>query len=109
VFVTPHMRLAEVYMIYAEAVNEISGPSGTAGGLALTAVDAVNKVRHRANMPHVNSKFTGDKDTFRKRIWNELAVEFFAEGHRWFDIRRWHVGHLDEYKKIYSLVFDKDW
>lgn len=109
VFVCPHMRLAEVYMIYAEAVNEIHGPSGTEGGLSLTALNAVNKVRNRANMPDVHSKFTGDKDTFRKRIWNELSVEFFAEGHRWFDIRRWHVGHLGEYKKIYSLEFDKNW
>lgn len=109
IFVTPHMRLAEVYMIYAEAVNEISGPTGTAGGLSLTAVDAVNKVRNRANMPNVNVKYLMDKDTFRKRIWNELSVEFFAEGHRWFDIRRWHVGHLDEYKKIYSVEFDKNW
>jgi hypothetical protein len=109
VFVTPHMRLAEVYMIYAEAVNEISGPLGTAGGLELTAVDAVNKVRSRSNMPDVNTKFTGDKDSFRERIWNERSVEFFAEGHRWFDIRRWHVAHLDEYKKMYSLVFDQNW
>lgn len=108
-YVNPHMRLAEVYMIYAEAVNEIAGPSGTAGGLSLTAIDAVNIVRNRAHMPDVNSKFTADKDTFRKRIWNELSVEFFGEGHRWFDIRRWHVGHLDEYKKLYSVVFDKNW
>jgi hypothetical protein len=109
VFVCPHMRLAEVYMIYAEAVNELSGPSGMAGGLSLTALDAVNKVRNRADMPNVNVKFTADTDIFRKRIWNELSVEFLAEGHRWFDLRRWHVGHLDEYKKLYSLVFDEHW
>lgn len=109
VFVCPHIRLAEVYMIYAEAVNEYAGPSGTAGGLALTAVDAVNKVRNRSNMPDVNTKFLGNKSDFRKRIWNELAVEFFAEGHRWFDIRRWYVAHLSEYKKTYSVVFDKNW
>jgi hypothetical protein len=109
IFVTPHMRLAEVYMIYAEAVNEISGPGGTEGGISLTAVDAVNKVRTRAGLPNVHAKFTGSKESFRKRIWNELSVEFYAEGHRWFDTRRWHVGHLDDNKKIYSLVFDKNW
>lgn len=109
VFVCPHMRLAEVYMIYAEAVNELGGPAGTAGGLSLTSADAVNLVRARAGMPAVDSRFTADKDSFRARIWNELSVEFFAEGHRWFDIRRWHVAHLDEYKKLYSLVFDKGW
>lgn len=109
IFVCPHMRLAEMYLTYAEAVNELSGPSGTAGGLSLTATDALNVVRARAGMPDVSGKFTADKDSFRERVRNELSVEFFAEGHRWFDIRRWYVGHLDAYKKIYSLVFDQNW
>lgn len=109
IFVCPLMRLAEVYLIYAEAVNELSGPSGTAGGLSLTAADAVNLVRNRAGMPNVSGQFTADKGSFRDRIRNELSVEFFAEGHRWFDLRRWYVAHLDDYKKIYSLVFDQNW
>ena len=109
IFVCPHMRLADIYLIYAEAVNELSGPQGTAGGSSLSAVDAVNLVRARANMPPVNGKFTSDKDAFRERIRNERSVEFFAEGHRWFDLRRWYVGHLDPYKKLYSLVFDQNW
>lgn len=106
---TPHMRLAEVYLIYAECVNEALGPAGTAGGLSLTAVDAVNTVRFRSEMPEVDSKFTGDKLSFRKRIWNERSVELCFEGPRWNDIRRWYVGHLSEYKVIYDLEFDKEY
>lgn len=107
--VTPHMRLAEVYLIYAEAVNETKGPFGTADGAGMTAVDAVNVVRQRAGMPDVHAEFTGDKETFRDRIWNERSVELCFEGTRWNDIRRWHVAHLDKYKIQYDLEFDKDY
>ena len=41
------MRLADVYLMYAEAANEAYGPTGD-GGLAL---DVVNRVRHRGNLP----------------------------------------------------------
>jgi hypothetical protein len=109
VYVNPHIRLAEIYLIYAEAVNEVSGPNGTASGAGLTPVQAVNIVRNRAGMPNVNPKFTGNKEAFRMRIWNERSVELFFEGNRWFDIRRWHVAHLDEYKMLYRLDFDKDY
>jgi hypothetical protein len=105
--VTPHMRLAEVYLIYAEAVNEALGPNGTAEGLSLTAVQAVNLVRARARMPEVAPQFTGDKFSFRDRIWNERSVELCFEGTRWTDIRRWYVAHLPEYKVLYDLEFDE--
>jgi hypothetical protein len=101
------MRLAEVYLIYAEAVNEALGPNGTAGGLSLTAVDAVNEIRARAGMPEVAPQFSGDKFSFRDRIWNERSVELCFEGPRWSDIRRWYVAHLPEYKVLYDLEFDE--
>ncbi len=107
-YATPLMRLAEVYLIYAEAANEAWGPSGTAPGASLTAVDALNIVRHRAGMPDVAAKFTDSKENFRKRVWNERSVELCFEGQRWNDIRRWHVAHLPEYKILYDLDFDKD-
>lgn len=106
---SPVLRLAEVYLIYAEAVNELYGPGGTAPGAGLTALEAVNKVRERAGMPAVNAKFTSDKNLFRERIRNERAVELFAEdGTRWYDLRRWHIAHLEEYRICYTNLFDKD-
>lgn len=85
-------RLAELYLLYAEAVNEAYGPSGKAGSISLTAVDAVNVIRKRAGMPDVLSKFTGDKDSFRKRIQNERLVELgFEDYHYWCDTRRWKI------------------
>jgi hypothetical protein len=105
--VTPHMRLPEIYLIYAEAVNEAYGPSGKIDEANLTAEDAINIVRNRANMPNLHSKFL-NKEAFRERMMNERAVEFFHEGHRWFDIRRWHVAHLPKYRELYTLKFDKN-
>ncbi len=42
-------------------------------------------------------------------VRNERIVELAFEAHYWFDIRRWHVGHLPEYKELVTLDFDKDW
>ncbi len=105
---TPLMRLADIYLMYAEAVNEAFGPQGTASGASLTAVDAVNLVRNRSNMPDVSTKYTGSKDEFRERIRNERSVELCFEGSRWNDMRRWYIAHLPEYKTSYDLIFDKD-
>lgn len=87
----PHIRVAQLYLDYAEAVNEAYGPNGTAPGSSLTAVQAINVVRNRANMPDVLPKYTVNKDEFRKRIYNERAVELFHEQHRWHDLRRWKL------------------
>jgi len=104
----PRLRLAEIYLFYAEAVNEVYGPSGKVPGTDLTAVDAVNIIRNRSNMPDVHAKFTGNKEDFRKRIWNERAIELAYEGKRWFDLRRWYVAHKPEYRVLDALDFDKD-
>lgn len=88
----PLIRLAELYLNYAEAVNEAYGPEGHAGGIELSALDAVNLIRARAQMPPVQSRFTGSREAFRERIYNERDVELAFEGnHYYFDIRRWKV------------------
>jgi len=108
-FISPIMRLAEVYLDYAEAVTAAYGPDETAPGSTLTAVDAINIVRARAGMPPVTSAATG-YDSFMDLVWNERIVELIYEQcHYWTDIRRWYVAHLPEYKKIFTLDFDKDW
>lgn len=81
----PVLRYADVLLMYAEAANEAYGPTGD-GGLA---VEAVNKVRHRGNLPALAAEKYADKETFFYAIEQERKVELFAEGHRFFDIRRW--------------------
>jgi len=104
----PHLRLAEIYLIYAEAVTEAYGASGKAPAANLTAVDAVNIVRNRAGMPNVTAAASG-YESFQELIRNERNVELCFEGQYWFDSRRWYISHLDENKEFWDLTFDKAW
>jgi starch-binding outer membrane protein, SusD/RagB family len=106
--INPRMRLAEVYLDYAEAVTAAYGPTGSVPGSNFTAVDAINVVRARAGMPPVTAAAAG-YSSFMELVWNERSVELCFEGHYWFDIRRWYIGHLPENKPIIDLKFDKNW
>lgn len=79
------MRLADVYLMYAEAANEAYGPTAD-GGLA---VEVVNKIRHRGNLPVLKAEKYADKETFFYAIEQERIIELYAEGERFFDLRRW--------------------
>ncbi|MBK1442025.1 RagB/SusD family nutrient uptake outer membrane protein [Parapedobacter sp. ISTM3] len=80
----PVMRLADVYLMYAEATNELSGPTAD-------AIDMVNKIRHRGNLPPLNGEKTASKEAFFDAIEQERIVELLGEGHRGFDLRRWRA------------------
>lgn len=85
-----YMRLADVYLMYAEAAaNAYGSPYGEVNGFGLTAVDAVNKIRDRAGVGHVAEKFLTSTDEFMKEVRRERAVELAFEGHRFNDLRRW--------------------
>ncbi|MCX6327245.1 MAG: RagB/SusD family nutrient uptake outer membrane protein [Bacteroidia bacterium] len=86
------MRLADVYLMYAEASNFANGPTPK-------AIDLVNKVRYRGGLPVLLSKYTGGVDSFFEAIEQERIVELATEGHRFFDIRRWHTA-----KEIWSVT-----
>ncbi|MEL7119063.1 MAG: RagB/SusD family nutrient uptake outer membrane protein [Bacteroidota bacterium] len=108
-YVTPHMRLAEVYLIYAEAASEGYGGGGAmAPGASLTAADALNVVRRRAGMPDVSPAASG-YNSFRELVQNERWVELCFEGQWFSDIRRWYLAHLPENKPYVDLKFDRDW
>ncbi len=80
----PVMRLADVYLMYAEATNEINGPQ-------TDAIALVNKIRHRGNLPPLTAEKTADKESFFSAIEQERIVELLGEGHRSFDLRRWRA------------------
>lgn len=119
---TPHLRLADIYLTYAEAVFEMTGSYNTVPpGLRMTAADAVNVVRRRAGQPDVeetlpfyeNNPLRGccelDSDpAFRLLYRNERNVELAFEGQYWFDIRRWKRAHLKNGVQLQALVFDVD-
>jgi hypothetical protein len=83
-FAWPVMRLADVFLMYAEATNEVSGPQAD-------AIELVNKIRHRGNLPPLDASKTADKATFFDAIEQERIVELIGEGQRSFDLRRWRA------------------
>lgn len=105
----PLMRLADIYLMYAEAANEAYGSgNGRVPGATLSALEAVNKVRERAGQVQTTAT-GGAHESFRKMILNERAVEMCFEGQYWYDIRRWKIGPSLHNMPIYDMVFDKEW
>ncbi|WP_019540177.1 RagB/SusD family nutrient uptake outer membrane protein [Proteiniphilum acetatigenes] len=80
----PVMRLADVYLMYAEATNEAYGPQQD-------AVELVNKVRYRGKLPPLKPQKYATKEDFFDAIEQERIVELLGEGHRPFDLRRWRA------------------
>ncbi len=102
------MRLADVYLLYAEAVaNGYGTPSSKAATFGMTAVEAVNKVRARAGVDGVNSRYTGSTDAFMSEVRRERAVELAFEGHRFHDLRRWLLLTERPYTYKTRLEFDR--
>ena len=104
----PIVRLADVYLMYAEAaLNGYGTPASKSPAIALTATDAVNVIRNRAQLPNLTAKYIASKDAFMKQIIRERAVEFAFEGHRFFDLRRWNIAGNPEYLQKTALDFDR--
>ena len=103
------MRLTDVYLMYAEAVAEGYGtPQSKATNYDLTALQAVNKIRDRAGVPEVNSKYTGSTDAFMSEVQRERAIELSFEGHRFHDLRRWLLLDKPPYNQKKAVYFDRD-
>lgn len=104
-----HIRLTDVYLMYAEALHAAKGATTPSSSFALTAEQVINILRDRAGVPHVNPAIVADSKKFMDELRRERSVEMSYEGHRWMDIRRWGVAHEDKYKIKTGLYFDKDW
>jgi len=102
-------RLAEFYLNYAEAVNQYYGnPSSKTDNCSLSATDAVNVIRKRGGIRNLNSSETASQSAFQQAIVRERGVELFAEGHRWFDCKRWKIADQTFGGTLYSLRYVQD-
>lgn len=83
----PIVRYADILLTYAEAENELSGPSAA-------ALEALNQVRRRAygkaiTTPNATIDINGvSQDSLRNAILGERRWEFGFEDQRWFDLKR---------------------
>lgn len=74
----PVIRYADVLLMLAETINEVSGPTTEAAGF-------LNAVRERAGLDQLNGL---GKDAFRDAVLQERRIELAFENHRWFDLKR---------------------
>ncbi len=81
----PIIRLAEVYLIYAEALVELNS------SITDAQLDAsINKLRDRAGVaPLTNALATANGLDMKEEIRRERAVELYREGKRFDDLKRW--------------------
>lgn len=86
----PVMRLGDLYLLYAEALNET--------GKSTEAISWLDKIRQRAGLQDVAQSWTSfstnpskysSKDGLRNIIHQERLIEMAFEGSRFWDIRRW--------------------
>ena len=97
----PVVRLAEVYLNYAEAVYERTG--------AISDADldkSLNLVRKRVNasMPSLSNAFVGANGLdMREEIRRERAVELQGEGFRMDDLKRWYIAHIELTKPVLGV------
>ncbi len=126
-YVVPKIRLADIYLIYAEAVYQwkqsmitIPGKNelGVKSAPDISPLDAVNIIRERAHMPKKTTSLEGYSDgplskygDFMHLIENEREVELCFEAKNWYDIRRWHVAHenIPKYNSVYDFKFYEDY
>ncbi len=90
----PKMRLAEIYLMQAEAWNAYEGPSDK-------VYDALDAIRIRAGIPTIKESWANainpgkikDKEEMSKIIKQERTIELCFEGQRFWDLRRWKEAH----------------
>lgn len=90
----PFIRLAEMYLSYAEADFEYNG------SLSALSLSYLNKVRNRCGLPNFEDSWalaggipTGEK--LREVLHDERSIEFAMEGRRFHDIRRWKIAETE--------------
>lgn len=102
------LRLAEVYLLYAEAAAQGYGSAaGKAETFSKTASQAVDVIRERAGVDPVSDKYKVSLDKFMDELRRERAVELSFEAHRFNDLRRWKLLTVYPYNIKTMQKFDR--
>ena len=88
------IRLGEIYLNAAEAINEYAGPTAD-------CYKYINAIRTRAGLPELEAGLS--KEEMRKKIQHERRIELAFENHRFFDVRRWMIAEETQGVPIHSM------
>jgi hypothetical protein len=91
-------RLGEIYLNYAEALNEAQGP-------VADVYRYVNLIRERAGLSGLPAGL--NKDAMREKIRHERRIELAFETHRYFDCHRWKIAEVTDNKEIYGMSISR--
>ncbi|MBP5420145.1 MAG: RagB/SusD family nutrient uptake outer membrane protein [Bacteroidales bacterium] len=91
-------RYAEILLNYAEALNEVDGPTSE-------VCELLDQIRHRAGITGNVTDRTdlNTKEAMRNFIRKERTIEFAYEEHRAWDVRRWGVATEALTRPIYGV------
>ena len=95
----PIFRLAEIYLNYAEALNEYAPGNPD-------IAEYVNNVRARADQPDLPAGLT--QEQMREKIRQERHVELAFEEHRAWDVRRWKTASSTLGADLRAVKITKD-
>ena len=93
------MRTGELYLNYAEAANELDGPTSL-------VYELVNTIRRRAKQPDLPSGLS--QEQMRERIRQERRIELCFENHRFWDVRRWMIAEEVDNGPVHRVTVDND-
>ncbi|MFY0713667.1 RagB/SusD family nutrient uptake outer membrane protein [Seonamhaeicola sp. NFXS20] len=99
----PLIRLAEVYLMYAEALYELNG------SLTDTEMDeSINLIKARAGLPPISNAFLAEHNMdIQTEIRRERAIELYAEGaSRFADLKRWGIAEDELGEAVYGAVIE---
>lgn len=103
----PYMRLADIYLMYAEACAAFGGATGKSSNFGKTAEDAINTLRDRCGAGHVAPEFVAGSHKFMDEVRREREVELSFEGFRFCDLQRWLLLTEAPYNQKFSQEFDR--
>ena len=103
----PLIRLPEIYLNIAEAMNELGKATTKGFEFGNDAYDYINMVRNRVNMPDLTTARALPEENCVEAILHERAIEFGYEEVRYFDLTRWKRDDLFK-TPIERLFITKD-
>ena len=96
----PLIRYSEILLNFAEAANEVFGPTDT-------VYHYINAVRQRAGLNPYALPAGLSQSTMRLAIQNERRIELAFEGNRFFDVRRWMIADTAEDQMMHGMEVDR--